>query len=59
MLKFIVKYKTQEWTGSKYKYPEKYKILTFNKLDQVTNENIENELGDKFIEVLELKQING
>jgi hypothetical protein len=55
-VKLIVKYKTQKWGGSKYFYPETSKIFTFDKLENVTNKNIESAI-DGWVEILDIKQI--
>tara|TARA_R110000796_G_scaffold97429_2_gene204434 strand:- start:13839 stop:14015 length:177 start_codon:yes stop_codon:yes gene_type:complete len=56
MIKFIVKYKTQKWVGDKYIYPEITKIMTFKKLEDVTNENIQT-IHKGWVEILDLKQV--
>lgn len=57
MIKIIAKYSTQEWNGDRYLYKELSRVLTFENLEQVTNENIKDLLGDTLIEVLDLTQI--
>ncbi len=56
MIKFIVKYRTQKWAEGKYIYPELTKIMTYKKLEDVTNENIET-IHKGWVEILDLKQV--
>lgn len=55
-IKLIVKYRYQEWVGDKYIYPERVKVMTFDKLEDVTNQNIES-VREGWVEILNIDQI--
>jgi len=56
MIKFTVRYRTQKWDGRKYLYQEHGRILTFENIEEVTDENI-NKFFIGWVEILDIKQV--
>lgn len=56
MIKIIVKYQEQKWTGNEYVNIDRAVIMTFDKLEDITNDNIHSQF-EKNVDILDITQI--